>query len=86
MGRGVHWHLANVPGSTTTTTSCAQVIWILGQTLAPFDDDHYYLVPGVYMGFESLRLHGVDLSSNMDANGDTFVLLPSCEKVARSHH
>ena len=44
------------------------------------DDDHYYLVPGVYMGFESLRLHGVDLSSNMDANGDTFPLLPSCEK------
>ena len=36
-------------------------------------------------GFESLRLHGVDLSSNMDANGDTFPLLPSCEKVAHSH-
>lgn len=33
----------------------------------------------------SLRLHGVDLSSNMDANGDTFPLLPSCEKVAHSH-
>ena len=36
--------------------------------------------------FESLRLHGVDLSSNMDANEDTFPLLPSCEKVAHSHY
>ena len=35
--------------------------------------------------FESLRLHGVDLSSNMDANEDTFPLLPFSEKVARSH-
>ena len=38
-----------------------------------------------YFGFESLRLHGVDLSSNTDANEDTFPLLPFPEKVARSH-
>ena len=35
--------------------------------------------------FVSLRLHGVDLSSNMDANGDTFPQLPSYEKEAHSN-
>ena len=36
--------------------------------------------------FGNLRLHGVDLSSKIDASGSSFPLLPSCEKVAGSHH